>query len=91
MKLTNQFMLKLNFDGISTSSRLMQAKHATSGARKKFSRGAKVSSRSFDVTNQLYRECQRNGHSRVVRGHAPEKFCKITPKKRIFVHSRSKF
>ena len=42
--------------------------------------GAKVSSQSCDVTNQLYGECPRHDHSRVVRRNAPEKFCKIIPK-----------
>ena len=51
-----------------------------SGVRRKFSRGAKVLSQSRDVTKELYGECRRHDHSRVVRGHAPEKFCKITPK-----------
>ena len=46
----------------------------------KVSEGAKVLSQSCDVTNQLYGECRRHNHSGVVRGHAPEKFCKITPK-----------
>ena len=40
---------------------------------------AKVLSRSCDVTNQLG-ECRRHDHYRVVREHAPKKFCKITPK-----------
>ena len=52
---------------------------AISGVRRKFPRGAKVSSQSREVTNQLG-ECQRHDHYRVVQGHAPEKFCKITPK-----------
>ena len=30
-------------------------------------------------------------HCRVVRGHAPEKICKITLKARVFVHSGNKF
>ena len=44
-----------------------------------FRGGAKVLSQSCDVTNQLG-ECRRHSHYRVVRGHAPKKFCKITPK-----------
>ena len=41
--------------------------------------GVKFSSQSCDVTNQL-KEWRRHDHYRVVREHAPEKFCKITPK-----------
>ena len=54
---------------------------------------SKVSTQLCDVTNQLYGECRRHDHSKVVRGHAPEKFCKITVhlKIRIFVHSESNF
>ena len=52
----------------------------SSSVRRKFPRGeGKVSSQSCDVTNQLG-ECRRHDHYRVVRGHAPKKFCKITPK-----------
>ena len=40
---------------------------------------SKFSSQSCDITNQL-RKCRRHDHYREVRGHAPEKFCKITPK-----------
>ena len=45
----------------------------------KVSEGAKVLSQSCDVKNQLG-ECRRHNYYRVVRGHAPKKFCKITPK-----------
>ena len=42
-----------------------------------FRGGTKVSSQSCDFTNQL-REFRRHDHYRVVRGHDPKKFCKIT-------------
>ena len=63
---------------------------APRGVNKKFPRGLEVSSHC-DGTNQYCRECRRQDHCRVVRGHAPEKNCKITLKIRVFVHSESKF
>ena len=54
--------------------------HICNGVCRKFRRGAKVSSQLCDVTNQLYGECRRHEHSRVVRGRAPRKFCEIASK-----------
>ena len=51
----------------------------TVGYAESFRGEAKVSSQSCDVINQLG-DGGRHDHYRVVRGHAPEKFCKITPK-----------
>ena len=53
-----------------------------------FRGGAKVLSQSCAVTNQLG-ECRRHEHYRVVRGHAPKKFCKITPKNTYLVPIKS--
>ena len=63
---------------------------APSGVRKSFHGGPKVSSHC-DATNQYYGECPRQDLCRVVRGHAPEKICKITLKIRVIVHSGNKF
>ena len=44
--------------------------------------GPKVTSHWY-ATHQYYGECRRQDHCRVVRGHAPEKNCKITLKIRV--------
>ena len=51
-------------------------------------RTQKVSSRSYDVTNQ-FEECGRHDHYRVVLRHAQKNFAKLHLKIRIFVPVKS--
>ena len=68
-----------------------------SGVRRKFPRGIdkfrhnRVTSQSYDVTNQLLGKCRRHDLSGGVRGMPLENFAKLHLKIRIFVYSGSKF